>query len=54
MGTNVLIGTDPRAIIPALEKLFARVWNQGFIPDLWDVNTAKRFLSNLKNLYFDQ
>lgn len=50
IGTNELIGTNPNAIKPALEKLFAGHWKKGSIPELWDGNTAKRIVSILKNL----
>jgi UDP-N-acetylglucosamine 2-epimerase (non-hydrolysing) len=52
VGTNELIGTNPNAIKPALEKLFAGDWKKGAIPDLWDGYTAKRIVSILKNLQF--
>jgi UDP-N-acetylglucosamine 2-epimerase (non-hydrolysing) len=50
IGTNELIGTDPSAIKPALEKLFAGKWKKGDIPELWDGYTAKRIVSIIKNL----
>ena len=50
VGTNELIGTNPNAIKPALEKLFAGEWKKGAIPELWDGNTAKRNVSILINL----
>ncbi len=50
IGTNELIGTNPRAIKPALEKLFAGEWKKGSIPELWDGNTAKRIISIIKDL----
>lgn len=50
VGTNELIGTNPNAIKPALEKLFLGEWKKGAIPELWDGNTAKRIVSILKNL----
>ena len=50
VGTNELIGTNPKSIKPALEKLFAGEWKKGSIPELWDGNTAKRIVSILKNL----
>ena len=50
VGTNELIGTNPNAIKPALEKLFSGDWKKGAIPELWDGNTAKRIVSILKNL----
>jgi UDP-N-acetylglucosamine 2-epimerase (non-hydrolysing) len=50
LGTNELIGTNPNAIKPALEKLFAGEWKKGSIPDLWDGNTAKRIVTIIKDL----
>ena len=50
VGANELIGTNPNAIKPALEKLFAGEWKNGAIPELWDGNTAKRIVSILKKL----
>ncbi len=50
VGTNELIGTNPNAIKPALEKLFAGEWKKGAIPELWDGNAAKRIVSILKKL----
>ena len=50
IGTNELIGTDPSAIKPSLEKLFAGKWKKGDIPELWDGNTAKRIVSIIKDL----
>ncbi|WP_417315540.1 non-hydrolyzing UDP-N-acetylglucosamine 2-epimerase [Cycloclasticus pugetii] len=43
-GTNELIGTDPKAIKPAMEKLFAGDWKQGGIPEKWDGQAARRIL----------
>jgi UDP-N-acetylglucosamine 2-epimerase (non-hydrolysing) len=50
IGTNELLGTDPIAIKPALEKLFAGEWKKGAIPELWDGNASKRIVTILKNL----
>jgi UDP-N-acetylglucosamine 2-epimerase (non-hydrolysing) len=50
LGTNELIGTDPRAIKPALEKLFSGEWKKGTIPEKWDGNTAKRIVDILKEI----
>lgn len=49
-GTNELIGTNPKAIKPALEKLFSGNWKTGKIPDLWDGKTAERIIEILINL----
>lgn len=50
MGTNELIGTDPSAIKPTLDKLFSGNWKEGRIPELWDGNTAERIVNHLLNL----
>jgi UDP-N-acetylglucosamine 2-epimerase (non-hydrolysing) len=50
IGTNELLGTDPKAIKPAMEKLFSGEWKKGNIPALWDGKTAKRIVDHLLNL----
>ena len=50
VGTNELIGTNPAAIKPALDKLFAGEWKKGAIPELWDGHTAERIISILADL----
>jgi len=50
VGTNVLIGTKPEAIKPALDKLFAGEWKKGAIPELWDGHAAERIIAILANL----
>lgn len=50
MGTNELIGTDPKNIRPAMERLFAGNWKKGCIPPLWDGQTAKRIVEILQTL----
>lgn len=47
IGTNELIGTNPAAIKPALDKLFAGEWKQGGIPELWDGHAAERIVNIL-------
>ncbi len=47
IGTNELIGTDPKAIKPAMEKLFSGNWKKGSIPELWDGKTAERIVEKL-------
>ena len=51
IGTNELIGTNPAAIKPALEKLFSNNWKKGTIPYLWDGHTAERIINVIKELY---
>lgn len=50
VGTNELIGTNPAAIKPALDKLFAGEWKKGAIPELWDGKTAERIIGILSAL----
>jgi len=47
IGTNELIGTDPAAIKPALDMLFAGQWKKGAIPPLWDGHAAERIVAIL-------
>lgn len=51
VGTNELIGTNPEAIKPALERLFAGQWKKGTIPELWDGKTAERIVEHLINIF---
>jgi UDP-N-acetylglucosamine 2-epimerase (non-hydrolysing) len=51
VGTNELIGTDPKAIKPSLEKLFAGRWKKGGIPDLWDGKSSVRIVNEICNLF---
>lgn len=50
LGTNELLGTDPQAIKPAMDKLFAGEWKKGGIPDLWDGKTSERIVGHLIKL----
>ncbi len=50
IGTNELIGTNPKAIEPAMKKLFSGQWKKGEIPRLWDGKTAERIVSVLLNI----
>jgi UDP-N-acetylglucosamine 2-epimerase (non-hydrolysing) len=50
IGTNELIGTNPSAIEPAMNKLFSGKWKKGGIPDLWDGQAAGRVVEKLINL----
>jgi UDP-N-acetylglucosamine 2-epimerase (non-hydrolysing) len=50
IGTNELIGTNPKAIKPAMEKLFSGKWKKGSIPDFWDGKTAERIVDILLEL----
>jgi UDP-N-acetylglucosamine 2-epimerase (non-hydrolysing) len=49
-GTNELIGTNPNAIKPALDRLFEGSWKKGGIPDKWDGKAADRIVETLIKL----
>ena len=49
-GTNELLGTDPQAIKPAMEKLFSGKWKTGQIPEKWDGHTAERIVAVLGDI----
>jgi UDP-N-acetylglucosamine 2-epimerase (non-hydrolysing) len=50
-GTNELLGTDPQAIAPAMERLFAGNWKKGGIPELWDGQTSPRIVKHIMQLF---
>lgn len=49
-GTNELLGVDPKAVAPAMEKLFSNSWKKGSIPEKWDGKTAERIAEELLKL----
>jgi UDP-N-acetylglucosamine 2-epimerase (non-hydrolysing) len=51
VGTNELLGSDPRAIAPAFETLFAGQWKKGAIPELWDGKTAVRIVQKIIDIF---
>lgn len=51
VGTNELVGTDPRKLAPYLEKVRKGQWKKGGIPELWDGKTAERIVNILLKLY---
>ncbi|ENO86693.1 non-hydrolyzing UDP-N-acetylglucosamine 2-epimerase [Thauera linaloolentis] len=50
IGTNDLIGTNPAALKPALDRLFAGEWKRGGIPEMWDGKTGERIVAELERL----
>jgi len=50
VGSNELLGTDPRRIPPALERLFDGRWKQSTIPPLWDGHAGERIVAHLERL----
>lgn len=49
-GTNELIGTDPKAVKPAINKLLKGKWKKGSTPEKWDGKTAIRIVDILIKL----
>lgn len=54
IGTNELIGTDPAALAPAMDKLFSNQWKKGGIPPLWDGHAGERIVHALERLLIPQ
>ena len=50
IGTNRLLGTNPKNMIPAFRDLFEGKWPKGEIPEKWDGNSAKRIVEALLQL----
>lgn len=50
IGTNELVGTNPKLIGPFLEILFSGNWKKGSIPELWDGKSSERIVDVLINL----
>lgn len=50
LGTNVLLGTYPKAIKPAMEKLFSGSWKQAQEIPMWDGKCAERIVEILLKL----
>lgn len=51
MGTNVLLGVDPKSIAPAMQKLFAGKWKQGSAPPKWDGGTGRRIVGAIGEIF---
>lgn len=50
-GTNELLGTNPSAIAPAMERLFAGQWKKGGVPELWDGKAAERIVTRVVKIF---
>lgn len=51
LGTNELVGTDPKNLKPYLDKLMAGEWKKGGDIPLWDGKTAERIVTRLLAIY---
>ena len=52
LGTNQLVGTDPKNIKLAIDKIFKGLWKKGEIPQFWDGKTSERIINHLLTLDF--
>ena len=52
IGTNELVGADPRKLQPYLEKLLAGQWKKGAIPEKWDGHAAERIVTALEKILY--
>ncbi|MBT8376873.1 MAG: UDP-N-acetylglucosamine 2-epimerase, partial [Bacteroidia bacterium] len=50
LGTNELVGTDPKAIKAPLDRLFDGQWKSASAIPLWDGRAAQRIVAHLKTL----
>lgn len=50
IGTNEVIGTDPKRLRPVLDRLFAGAWKRGGIPEKWDGRTGERIAVALESV----
>jgi len=51
IGSNELIGTNPKAIKPFLQKMLANNWKKSTIPEKWDGKAAERIVAVLLELF---
>lgn len=50
LGTNELIGTDPRTLGPALARVRSGNWKSGSVPERWDGMAASRVVQALESV----
>ena len=47
VGTNTLVGVDPKAIVETTQRVLKGDYKQGRVPDLWDGHAAERIVGVL-------
>lgn len=52
LGTNELLGTDPKAIKPSMDKLFNGHWKQCQEIPMWDGKCAERIINEILKINF--
>jgi UDP-N-acetylglucosamine 2-epimerase (non-hydrolysing) len=53
LGTNELIGTNPDAVKPAIQKVTSGDWKKGGIPEKWDGKASERIVKIIQKLSGD-
>lgn len=53
LGTNHLVGDDPKALAEALDTLEKGRWKKGQLPERWDGRTAERIVRTLLEMFED-
>ncbi len=48
VGTNTLVGMDPKTIVETTQTVLEGKYKQGRVPDLWDGHTAERIVEVLR------
>lgn len=48
VGTNTLVGVDPKAIVETTQRVLKGDYKQGRVPDLWDGHAAERIVGVLR------
>lgn len=51
VGTNELVGTNPKNLKPYLNTLFNNEWKEGGIPNFWDGKTSERIVDHILKLF---
>lgn len=49
VGTNEVVGTDPKAILSAVDRILAGRWKKGGIPEGWDGKAGERIVKVLED-----
>ena len=50
-GTNELLGTNPKSICTAMDKLFNGNWKTGNVPHLWDGKSSVRIVQKILDIH---
>lgn len=51
VGSNELVGTNPQALEPALQRLFAGKWKASGTPEKWDGCAGERIVATLEKIF---